>query len=93
MHQSAIPLAVIQNAMLLGACRKYESWLNRQEVREPIQSLRYFESVIAEIQAQPLPAGYAAYLRSKMQQYALAAQTMQTGGPAGATLAPHLQPP
>ena len=93
MHQSAIPLAVIQNAMLLGACRKYESWLNRQEVREPIQSLRYFESVIAEIQAQPLPAGYAAYLRSKMQQYALAAQTMQTGGQAGATLAPHLQPP
>lgn len=79
MHQSAIPLAVIQNAMLLAACRKYESWLSRQEVREPIQSLRYFESVIAEIQAQPLPAGYAGYLRQKLQKYARAAQTMRTG--------------
>jgi hypothetical protein len=80
MYQSAIPLAVIQNGMLLGACRKYESWLSRQEVQEPIQSLRYFESVIAEIQAGPLPARYAGYLRTKLQQYALAAQRMQTEG-------------
>ena len=78
MHQSAIPLAVIQDAMLLGACRKYESWLSRQEVREPIQTLRYFESVIAEIQAQPLPNGYAAYLRSKLKQYVVAVQNMRT---------------
>ena len=46
LYQRAIPLAVIENAMLLGACRKYLSWLNRQSL-EPIQSLRYFEPVIA----------------------------------------------
>ncbi len=77
MHQRAIPLAVIENAMLLGACRKYMSWLNRQAL-EPIQGLRYFEPVIAEIQAQSLPPGYSAYLRKKVQELALAAQTMET---------------
>ena len=76
-YQRAIPLTVIENAMLLGACRKYLSWLNRQSL-EPIQSLRYFEPVIAQIQAQPLPPGYAAYLRMKIQQFALAVETMQT---------------
>jgi hypothetical protein len=59
---------VIENAMLLGVCRKYICWLNQQS-RQPIQTLRYFEPLIAEVQAQPLPPGYAAaYLRQKIQQ-------------------------
>ena len=70
MYERGIPLAVIENAILLGACRKYLSWLNRQAL-EPIQGLRYFEPVIAEIQAQSLPPGYAAYLRSKIQELTL----------------------
>jgi hypothetical protein len=76
MYQRAIPLGVIENAMLLGACRKYESWFNHQ-APEPIQSLRYFEPMIAELQAEPLPVGYARYLRSKLEQYALQAQSME----------------
>ncbi len=76
LYQRSIPLGLIQNAMLLGACRKYGSWF-RHQAAEPIQSLRYFEPMIAEIQAQPLPAGYAGYLRRKLQQYALEAKTMQ----------------
>lgn len=80
MHERAVPLAVIENAMLLGACRKYEQWLCRQQVCEPIQSLRYFQAVAAEVQSQPLPAGYVHYLRHKLQQYAQAMPTLQTDG-------------
>ena len=76
LYDRAIPLAVIENAMLLGACRKYVSWLNNQAL-EPIQSLRYFEPLIAEIQAQFLPPGYSAYLRRKIQELTTAARSKQ----------------
>lgn len=69
MQRRSIPLAVIQDAMLLGASRKYSSWLNG-EALEQIQSIRYFEPLIAEIQENPLPPGYSAYLRKKVQQLA-----------------------
>lgn len=62
-----IPLAVVENATLLGACRKYGSWLQGQAL-EPILSLRYFEPLIAEIQNKPLPPGYSGYLRKKIRQ-------------------------
>jgi hypothetical protein len=77
LYRRAIPLGVIENALLLGACRKYESWFHHQ-APEPIQSLYYFQPVIAEIQAQPLPPGYARYLRGKLQEYARKAQAMQS---------------
>ena len=67
MQQRGIPLAVIENAMLLGACRKYGSWLEGQAL-EPIHSLRYFEQLIAQIQKEPLPPGYPGYLRKKTKQ-------------------------
>ncbi|MBP1598663.1 MAG: hypothetical protein H6Q05_4040 [Acidobacteria bacterium] len=67
MHRRSIPLAVIENAMLLGACRKYSSWLQGQAL-EPILSVRYFESLIAEIQKESLPPGYSGYLRKKIRQ-------------------------
>lgn len=69
MQARGIPLAVIQDAMLLGACRKYTSWLNG-EALEPIRSLHYFEPLIAEIQTNPVPPGYSAYLRKKVGQLA-----------------------
>ena len=62
-----IPVAVVQDAMLLGACRKYTSWLNG-EALEPIRSLAYFEPLIAEVQSEPLPPGYSAYLRKKVRK-------------------------
>lgn len=64
----AVPLSVVYDAMLLGACRKLDSWLNGRPT-EPIRSMAYFEPLIAEIQAKPLPAGYSAYLRVKVQQF------------------------
>lgn len=67
LQRRGIPLAVIENAMLMGACRKYSSWLEGQAL-EPIQSFSYFSLLIAEIQESPLPAGYSAHLRRKVKQ-------------------------
>ena len=69
LHRRGIPWAVLQDAMLLGACRKYISWIEGQAL-EPIRSLAYFEPLIAEVQERPLPPGYSAYLRKKVRQLA-----------------------
>lgn len=69
LQRRGIPLAVIEQAMLMGACRKYMSWFEGRAL-EPIQSLAYFESLIAEVQGNPLPPGYSAYLRKKAKQFA-----------------------
>jgi len=68
MNRRGVPLAVIENAMLLGVCRKYGSWLQGQAL-EPILSVRYFEGLIAQIQKEPLPPGYSGYLRKKIRQF------------------------
>ncbi|MBP1601740.1 MAG: hypothetical protein H6Q06_1891 [Acidobacteria bacterium] len=68
-QQRGIPLAVAQDALLMGACRKYSSWFNSGPTA-PIGSLAYFESLIAEMQERPLPAGYDTYLRMKIVQLA-----------------------
>ncbi len=70
-QQRGIPLNTILDALLMGACRKYSSWLNRVPT-EPIGSLRYFESVVTEMRERPLPAGYGEYLRKKVAQFAAA---------------------
>ena len=59
----------MQDAILVGTGRKYISWLNNGP-SEPIMSLRYFETLIAEIQEQPLPAGYTDYLRATVKRLA-----------------------
>jgi hypothetical protein len=69
LHRRGIPLGVIQDAMLMGACRKYACWFQGQPP-EPIRTLAYFESMIAEIQEKPFPPGYSAYLRKKQSQLA-----------------------
>lgn len=69
LYRHGIPLALIEDAMLMGACRKYSSWLEGQSL-EPIQSFSYFSSLIAEIQGKPLPPGYSAHLRRKVRQLA-----------------------
>lgn len=67
LYRRGIPLTVIQDAMLMGACRKYSCWLQGQAL-DPIKSLSYFSLLIAEIQESPLPAGYSAHLRRKVKQ-------------------------
>jgi hypothetical protein len=67
MYQRSIPLAVIEDAMIMGACRKYSSWLEGQAL-EPIQSFSYFSSLIDEIHEKPLPPGYSGHLLRKLKQ-------------------------
>jgi len=69
MKEQGVSLERVQEALLLGACRKYDSWL-RGGSPEPIASLRYFESLLSEIHDQPLPQGYREYLQSKISQLA-----------------------
>jgi hypothetical protein len=69
LQRRGIPLAVLEEAILMGACRKYSSWFEGNAL-EPIRSLRYFDSLIAEIQKEPLPSGYPVYLREKIKQLA-----------------------
>lgn len=69
MQRCGIPLAVIEDAIIMGACRKYISWLEGG-APEPIRSIAYFKPLIAEIQDKPLPPGYSAYLRRKIKQFA-----------------------
>jgi hypothetical protein len=76
-----IPLEVIEAALLLGAARKYVSWLNGG-ARTPIGSLEYFEALVAEIQEQPMSETYRGYLRAKTDQLAqlCKASGIRTGG-------------
>lgn len=69
LQHRGIALAVVQDALLVGACRKWTSWLNGA-APEPIGSLRYFEPLIAELLEQPFPPGYSSYLRRKNEQFA-----------------------
>jgi hypothetical protein len=62
-----IPLELVQDALLMGACRKILSLLNGSSV-EPIASLAYFEDLIAEIRERPIPADYREYLQKKIEQ-------------------------
>jgi hypothetical protein len=63
----ALPLNLVLDAMILGACRKFDSWLNGGSP-EPIKSMAYFEPIIAEIHAKPLPAGYSDHLRNQLHR-------------------------
>ena len=56
--------------MLMGACRKYASWLNGGK-SEPIGSLSYFKALVAEMQDQPLPPGYREYFNMQAEKLAL----------------------
>lgn len=63
----AVPLSLIESALLLGALRR----LSRPSDRPPlpkIRSLAYFLPVIEELQLQPLPSGYLHYLRLKLRR-------------------------
>jgi hypothetical protein len=93
MQRRGIPLAVIEEAMFLGACRKYNSWFEGRGA-EPIWSLQYFEPLIAEILEKPLPPGYSGYLRKKVKELtATWAESVKSGKPAPGGGCPGMPPP
>jgi hypothetical protein len=69
LHRRGISWSLLEEAMLLGACRKYTSWIEGQAL-EPIRNLAYFEPLIVEVQEKPFPPGYSTYLRKKVRQLA-----------------------
>ena len=67
--ERGVSLELLRDALILGACRKYGSWLSGGSP-EPVASLRYFEPLISEIREQPFPQGYHEYLESKVREMA-----------------------
>jgi hypothetical protein len=68
-ERKGIPLGVIEDAMMVGACRKYVSWLNSGP-SAPIASLHYFEAIIEEVLERPFPAGYREYMHLQVEKLA-----------------------
>jgi hypothetical protein len=62
LQQRGIALEIVQDAMLMGAARKYVSWLNGRSL-QPIGSLAYFATLLPEMEQRPLPPDYREYLR------------------------------
>ena len=69
MEADGIPLEIMQDAILLGSCRKYVSWLNGGSA-EVIGSLRYFAQIVIELRQQSISANYRHHLRAKAESYA-----------------------
>jgi len=67
LEKRGVPLDVLRDAMMVGACRKYVSWLNNG-YSEPISSIAYFEPVVGELLRCPLPAGYREYLPAELKR-------------------------
>ena len=67
LHEQGVALPLVEAALLLGSLRR----LIRPADRPPLSSIRslaYFQSVIAELQQQPMPDGYLDYLRLKLRR-------------------------
>jgi hypothetical protein len=69
LEKRGISLHELEDAMIVGACRKYVSWLSNG-LSDPIASLHYFESLIEEIRERPFPPGYRDHLRMEVKKLA-----------------------
>lgn len=67
LEKRGISLRELEDAMIVGACRKYVSWLSNGP-SDPIASLHYFEALIGEIRERPFPPGYRDYLRMEVKK-------------------------
>lgn len=80
LERRGVPLETAQDALLMGAVRKYSSWLSGGSP-QPIGSLAYFSALISEIQERPFPAGYSEYLQGKVVQLEKAWAKESSKGP------------
>ena len=67
LHEQGVSLPLVEAALLLASLRRLIRPADRPPL-SPIRSLAYFLSVIAELQQQPMPAGYLDYLRLKLHR-------------------------
>jgi hypothetical protein len=75
-----VPLEIVKDALLMGAARKYISWLNGG-APQPIGSLAYFSALVTEMQQRPLPRDYREYLHEKVARLAKAWEKESAEGP------------
>jgi len=80
LQERGVPLEIVQDALLMGAARKYISWLNGG-ASQPIGSLAYFSALVSEMQQRPLPADYREYLHEKIVRLAKAWAKESAKGP------------
>lgn len=66
-HARGISLDRIRQAVLLGCARKYSAWHNNR-IYAPISSLRYFETIVDEIDHQKVSDEYWDYLAWRIQR-------------------------
>ena len=79
LRQRGVSLQLVQSALILGACRKYISWLNGGS-SEPIATLAYFEPLVSEIEQHSLPEGYREHIQSKIRKMARLWQELKENG-------------
>lgn len=68
LYQRGIPLAVIENALVLGAVRRLYRDLDAPPL-PPVRSLHYFRHLIEEVLALKINPAYFQYLRHKIETY------------------------
>ena len=79
LEQRGVPLSILENALLLGQARKLVSLLNGSE-SSVIGSLRYFDPLIAEVEANQnqFTEDYRRYLRSSINKFSSRWQKAKT---------------
>ena len=80
LQRRGITLEIVQDALLVGAVRKYISWLNAGSA-QTIGSLAYFVALVSELQERPLAADYREYLRKQLVQLARTWETESAKAP------------
>lgn len=65
LHERGVPLRLVESALLLASLRRLVRPADVPPL-SPIRSLAYFQPVIEELLAHPLPGNYLEYLRLKL---------------------------
>ena len=66
-HRQGVSLQTVQRAILLRSVRKTMSWLDRPG-SEPVRSLRYFASLVEEVQTESFPDSYWPHLEFSLRR-------------------------
>lgn len=69
LFETRVPLSVVEAALLLACLRRRCRPANVPPLPR-VRSLAYFQPVIEELQANPVPDGYLGYLRLKLRNIA-----------------------
>ena len=83
LHGRGVPLHLVESAFLLASLRRLVRPADAPPL-SPIRSLAYFQPVIEELLAHPVPGNYLDYLRLKLRHIAgskitASGQTSATG--------------